>query len=365
MTSARTRDTGAANAGAAVPGATAGRAALVVTALPALLDEVHRLAAGAGVVPVVAGDVPTALRAWSTAGLVLVGADLAEPLARSAPPRRSGVHLLVPAEPGTRELRAGVDLGAESVLDLEQAGAWVGDLLTELADPRSEGHVVALMPASGGAGATTLACALAQVAARAGRSLVVDVDPFGAGADRVLGLEGAAGLRWDTLAATSGRLSGASLRESVPRRDRLGVLTWPPGTTAAPRPEVVRETLEAARRAHDLVVVDLPRMLGPVTEEVVTRCDRLLLVVRPTVAGVAAATRLVTALEGRGSLVLRGHGIPAEVVASAVDVPVLLEMRDQRGVEESVDLGTGPVRSSRGPLAAAAGVLLADLRGAA
>lgn len=364
MTSARTRDSGTA-AGGATATATAGRAALAVTADPAVLDEVHRLAAGAGVVPVVAADVPTALRAWPSAGLVLVGDDLAEPLARSSPPRRHGVHVLRWGEPGARELRAGVDLGAESVLDLEHAAPWVGELMAELADPRAEGRVVALMPASGGAGATTLACAVAQVAARTGRTLVVDADPFGAGADRVLGLEGAEGLRWDTLAATSGRLSGASLRESVPRRDRLGVLTWPPGTVSPPRPEVVRETLEAARRAHDLVVVDLPRMLGPLTEEVVTRCDRLLLVVRPTIAGIAAATRLVTALEGRGSLVLRGQGIPAEVVACAVDVPVLLEMRDQRGLEESVDLGLGPVRSSRGPLAAAAGVLLADLRGAA
>ena len=52
------------------------------------------------------------------------------------------------------------------------------------------------------------------------------------GCDRVLALDEASGVRWDSLGRSSGRLSGRSLREAVPRRDGLGVLSWPPGPGA-------------------------------------------------------------------------------------------------------------------------------------
>ena len=52
-------------------------APLVVTRDRSLLDQLSRLAAAAGVSPDVATDVGAALRHWTGAGLVLVGADLA------------------------------------------------------------------------------------------------------------------------------------------------------------------------------------------------------------------------------------------------------------------------------------------------
>jgi hypothetical protein len=52
-------------------------------------------------------------------------------------------------------------------------------------------------------------------------------------------------------------------------------------------------------------------------------------------------------------------------VAALVGAPVLAMMADQRGLAEALDLGLGPVRSRRGPLAAAARELLAGLTPAA
>ncbi|WP_204163705.1 septum site-determining protein Ssd [Nocardioides solisilvae] len=333
---------------------------LLVSADPALVEEVHRLAAGAGVMPHVAGGAAEALAAWSGAGAVLVGADLAGRLALLRPPRRPGVHLVARQEPEEAEFRRAVELGAEAVLHLERAAGWVAGLMADLVTQRRRGHVVAVRAGSGGAGATTLACALGQVAARSGPVLVVDADPGGPGAGRVLGLDGEPGLGWEGLAGTSGRLSGVSLRDAVPRRGGLGVLTWGGGAEPPPA-EVLREALEAARRVHDLVVVDLPRLPGAAAEEVLARSDRLLVVLRPTLTSVAATARVLEGGPGRAGLVLRGRGLAPAAVERTVGAPVLVAMAEQRGLEESVELGLGPARARRGPLARAATELLVGL----
>ena len=58
---------------------------------------------------------------------------------------------------------------------------------------------------------------------------------------------------------TTGRLSSRSLREAVPRRAGLGVLTWGPGPTGSLQAFAAREALSAAQRGHDTVVLDLRR----------------------------------------------------------------------------------------------------------
>jgi secretion/DNA translocation related CpaE-like protein len=216
------------------------------------------------------------------------------------------------------------------------------------------------MPGSGGAGATTFACALAQLAARTGPTVVVDADPLGPGVDRVLGLEERPGAHWGELARTTGRLSARSLREGLPRYADLAVLTW---AVAEPRvldAGTVREVLSAARRGHDTVVVDLPRSGDAVTEELADRCDQVLLVAVATLTGIASAARLVARFgdPSRLRLVVRGGGAQPEAVAAAVGVPLLAAMADQRGLGEAIDLGIGPVRSRRGPLGRAARAVL-------
>jgi hypothetical protein len=175
----------------------------------------------------------------------------------------------------------------------------------------------------------------------------------------VLALDDVPGARWDSLGSASGRLSGRSLREAVPRRDLLGVLAWPAAPCAVD-PGAVREALSAGRRGHDLVVVDLPRS-GELVAETVVRCGVVALVVVPSPTGVAAAARWVSALPdpGRVRLVVRGHHADPRRVAGLVGAPVLTTMADQRGLAESLELGLGPVRSRRGPLAVAARELLA------
>src|SRR4051812_24145269 len=340
-------------------------APLLVTADETLLDELLRLSAAAGTTPDVAHDVSAALRAWTKAPLVLVGDDLAEALGRAAPARRDAVFVVLIGPAPDAVFAHALAVGAESVAELPRSEGWLVERLTDVVDSGpARGLTIGVVGGSGGSGATTFACALAQLAARAGPAVVIDADPFGPGADRVLGLDLVDGVRWDALGHTTGRLSARALRESLPRRDGVAALSWYAG--AKPRrlqPFAAREALSAARRGHDTVVIDLPRAPDPLVDEIASRCDQVLLTVVTTVAGVAAAMRT----RGRFAdpaplgLVVRGSGLDDESLARLVGAPVLVRMNDQRGLAESIDLGLGPVRSRRGPLGRAAASVLATL----
>jgi len=280
-------------------------------------------------------------------------------LAAAKPPRRDAVHVVAVGRVPDEAFKLAVELGAEDVADVALAGSWVVELFGDIDEPATPGRLIGVIGGSGGAGATTLACAVAQVAARQGPSVVVDLDPLGPGVDAVLGIDAAVGVRWEGLVQTVGRVSARSLREALPRRQQVGVLTW--GNASIDLPVfALREALSAAQRGHDAVVVDLPRRTDALVDEVVPRCDLVVLVVRPSVVGVASAQRLWARLDPGvpPAVVVRGVGLPADDVARILGLPLLTAMPDQRGVGEAVDLGAGPVRSQRGPLARAARAVL-------
>lgn len=342
-------------AGAAPPTPTA----LLVTTDAALHDDVHRLAAAAGLPVEVATDPGAALRSWVPAAVVLVGADLAATVAGAGPPPRAGVHLLTRDGVHDALFRDALILGARDVRALPEAEEWLVEMLTDAADvllgTETVGRTVGFVAGSGGAGATTLAAAVALSAAELTATLAVDLDPCGGGLDRVVGVDGVPGLRWDGF-QSDGRLGARALRDAVPRRDGLGVLTWPAGPATDVTAQTAREVLSAAQRGHGAVVLDLPRHRDLLVEETLSRCDVVVVVSGLSVPAAAATHRVVTGLTGLTRevvLVCRGSGRglrPADL-AGALGVALVAEMPDQRGLAEAVDLGVGPLRSRRGPLA--------------
>ncbi len=305
------------------------------------------------------GEPVAALTSWAAASVVLVGADVAGELAELAPARRAGVHV-VGLGPGEPAFRAAVALGAESVIDLPGAADWLVEALGEVGEQAAGGRLIGVVGGAGGSGATTLACALAQWHSARAPTLLVDTDPLGPGLDRLLGLEEAAGVRWEELTGTAGRLGARALRESVPRRGELGVVTWSGLRRRLDLP-TVRRILLAGQRGHDLVVLDLARHCAGDTLELADRCDELLVVSPASVPGLAATARLVADLgrEGRAGLVLRPGGVSDADAERVTGLHVVAAMRDQRGLGEALDRGLGPL-SSRGPLARAVRELLAD-----
>ena len=332
----------------------------MVSSDPLLIADVQRLSAAAGVVPEVVRDPVQALRAWSAASVVLLGSDSAAALAAASPPRRPRVFVLGRAPVGDALFRDALGVGAETVAGLPESETWLVELLTDVGDGgAAPGVTIGVLGGSGGAGATVFAAALAQMAAERGPTLLVDADPIGAGLDRVLGLEAVDGIRWDSMLQTTGRLSSRSLREALPRADRLSLLTWPTDRPASLQAFAMREVLSAGRRGFDAVVLDLPRHRDAVVEETISRCDHVVLVSTLTVPGVTSAARVAARLPEftpERHLVTRGSraGVTPESVSRLLRMPLLATMGDQRGLDEAINLGAGPARSRRGALARAA-----------
>jgi hypothetical protein len=88
-------------------------------------------------------------------------------------------------------------------------------------------------------------------------------------------------------------------------------------------------------------------------------------VVRATVPGLTSAARVAAVASRSGSvgLLVRGSGADPGRVARVVGAPVLATMADQRGLDEAVDLGLGPLRSRRSVLGRAADRVLSEVLG--
>jgi secretion/DNA translocation related CpaE-like protein len=343
-------------------------AVLLATADELLLDDLLRLAAAAEVAPQVEHDLLGLRRNWQTAALVIVGQDLAEPLARTQPPRRPGVLLATRAPttaarlpPDTYRLtspatmptgapdayRHALAISAEGVFVLPADEAELGAKLSDALDGGARTAVtLAVVGGCGGAGATTLAAAIAMTAGRRGlRSMLIDGDPLGGGIELVLGTEDYEGSRWPALLNAAGRVSASALRAALPSVDGLAVLSWDRSDVTALPPEAMRSVLGAAQRSSDLVVVDLPRRPDPAAEEAFVRATSTLVVVPRDVRSCAAAARLVAPLREVAHdlrVVAREpglNGLSALDVADHLSLPLAAKLGYERDLPAVLDDG--------------------------
>ena len=238
-------------------------APLLITRDETLLDELLRLAAAAGVTP---GRRAATGSAGSPAGrrapLVLVGADVARRAGRSCGRgAATGVHVVSLGRLRRRRRcgRAGPRRRERRGPAAAPGSGWSSSSPTSAtSDPAGRGRS-ASSAAPGGAGATTFAAALGQVAAAVrpdarGRRRPARARPR-PGARAWRGAPGSAGTSCAGPPAGSGRVS---LREGVPRRGGAGGADLLRRPAAAAPPFAVREVVSAAQRGHDTVVVDLP-----------------------------------------------------------------------------------------------------------
>jgi secretion/DNA translocation related CpaE-like protein len=347
---------------------------LAVTADPELLEELLRLAPTAGVELEVAADLGAAAVSWSSAPCVIVGDDAARAAAgrrgRVALPRRQDVAVVGSDLDDAGVWQRAVLVGAEHVVFLPDAEVWLVERLGEAADRPAgpQAPVLAVVGGRGGAGATTLACALALTAARRGRrALLVDADPLGGGIDLVFGGESAQGVRWPGLSGTTGRLAASALAEALPRLSDLAVLSWDRGDSSAAPAEAVQAVLGAGRRGHELVVVDLPRTVDDAVRAVLAEAGTTLLVVPAEVRAAAAASRVagtVGLLAGDLRVVVRGPspgGLAADAVARVLGLPLAGDLAAEDDLDADLERGRPPARRGRGPLARLCAGLLDEL----
>lgn len=333
---------------------------LILTEDGALLDDLLRLCAAAGARAQVGHGPPDRDR-WESAPLVIVGDDAAARLRGSG--RRRGV-VLVSRAPESPELwRHAVEVGADHALVLPDGEKWLVDRIADVAEGAGcPALTVGVLGGSGGAGASTLACALALASARAGRrTLLVDADPLGGGLDVMLGAEEAEGLRWPAFAGSRGRVGGGALEEALPALHGLRVLSWDRGEPVPVPPQAVRAVLAAARRGGGSVVVDLPRHADASASEALAQLDLALLVVPAALPAVAAAGRTAAAVRPVVRdlrAVVRparsdrsGRGPDGAEVARLLGLPHAGDLPHDPGLPAAQDTGRPPGHDPRGPLA--------------
>ncbi|MGW0040767.1 septum site-determining protein Ssd [Rhodococcus sp. NPDC003348] len=341
---------------------------LVLTADAELSSGVRRAGAAADR-EIVEHPSPAPRRLWVGASHVVVDAESAHGCAGANLPRRGGVHLVCSGPPGAPEWRAATAVGAESVLSLPAGEADLVAALARRAEGRDgRGPVVAVVGGRGGAGASTLAAALAltgPVKCPGRRSLLVDCDALGGGLDLLLGAEQRPGLRWPSLLVEGGAVSAAALHAALPGLgEGVSVLSCGRGPgLEEPGAAALTAVVEAGRAAGDVVVCDVPRYSRTVTELALSLADVVVVVIRAQVRAVAAAEALLAGLRDQHPnvvAVVRGPapgGLRGTEIADLLGVPVLASMRPEPGLATALEHGGLRLRG-RSPLRRAATAVL-------
>ena len=342
---------------------------LVVTDDVDLLDDLLRLAAAARVEADAATSLAAVRARWSAAPLVVVGADTLGRLGGGHVPRRPGVVIASRSGDDHSLWRDAVELGAEQVVLLPEGESWLVDRLSGLTDGLTpDAPVIAVIGGRGGAGASTVAAAIAVTAARSGcATSAVDLDPMGPGLDVTLGSDGSEGLRWGDIARTRGRVPPSLLADGLPCVDGVRVLTWSPGPCEVLWPGAAGAAIDALRRVSDVVVVDLPRLLSDSVGEAICRASRVIVVVTKDTYSLSASARVVTSPVLVGAelrLLTRGPspaGLSAADISEVLCIPVLADIRHEQSLSRNLEMGLPPGGGRRSPLGRAGRIVLADV----
>ena len=361
----------------AVTGRTPHGADALVIVGEELREEVARCVAAAGYRgrAGLVDDLWPSRQAWHEATVVIVDLSAVSALAHRQMPRRDAL-LVVESEtdsttrPGAAGLwPSALRLGAQDGYVLGRDAAQLVRALTALRAPHRRGGVtIAVIGGHGGAGASTLAAATAICAAEGPRpTMLLDVDPYGPGADLLLGLEDDPGLRWDDLRVEGGDVHAAALFAALPSGPGgVAVLAPRRGGRTPVSAGAARAVMNAGAGDGDVVVVDLPRRIDDTAAELLAAVGSVVVVTTATVGGCAATrqlTRELTRLSGRVGLVVRGPapgGLTVRQVQEALGLPLLAGCRAEPRLAGAVE--TGALRlTRRSPLRRAAAAVLAGV----
>jgi len=322
-------------------------------------QDILRLAATTGVAAQAVEVSGLSEASWTGPSLVVIDAASADEVSAAGLSRRPGVLIVTTSRPDPALWSAAVAIGVEQVLELPAGQAWLIDRFADLASsPDSLGTLLAVIGGHGGAGASTLAAALALSAARSGRQpVLLGADPWDGGIDIALGAEDVPGPRWPDLAGISGRLSTAAILEGLPRAHGVRFVSAA-RAHASPVPlAALAAVVTAGRRTGGPVVVDLPRGGGESARWLGGVADLALVVCAATVSGALASRSLVADVgwnpAGAGIVVRTGLGrdVDDDALRAAVGLPVILRISEDSQLRRQRQRGEPPGPRSRSRIA--------------
>ena len=224
--------------------------------------------------------------------IALASDDL--PLSKQRELKKIGADEVLPRETCDSELIAQLDAW-KSRRSMQMPAIWTGQA--------TEGKIISIAQARGGVGASTLAVNLAD--SLIGKSgllkkrlksevVIVDMDfQFGSIAAQLDVPESDALWRM----AMDGTVPDAAFVEQAIAKtpSGLSVLTAPSryGPLGAIKSEQIAALLDALRKSHDYIIVDLPHALVDWLDPILSRSDRLLLATDVTVPSVRATRKLM------------------------------------------------------------------------
>jgi secretion/DNA translocation related CpaE-like protein len=280
-------------------------------------DQVARSCAAVGVPPLFT-DLPAEAIALDPV-VLLVGAEQPDGAAYG----QREVIVVGAADEEAHAWGKAAGIQASRVVIVPQGVAWLAEHLGRSLSPAAAGTITGFLGAAGGSGVSTLAvwCARAR-ATDVGPALLIDGHALGGGLELALGIEEHPGVRWHELGGIRGKLSPEQLAAALPAVGSLTVLSHAaqydgegPGDDGTGAAGAV---LEAARGAFGASFIDLGGS-GNADPELLSACDRIVLLVPARPRGVAAAARILQVLGSRPiTVVLRGpvlDGLDAWLVA--------------------------------------------------
>jgi secretion/DNA translocation related CpaE-like protein len=257
----------------------------------------------------------------------------------------SDVVLVVVGASNTDTWSNALRLSANHIATIPESRDW---LIENLVQPtRSKGLSVAVVPASGGAGASLLSCGLAFHARQLFHDVVlVDLDENSASLDITFGLENQTGMRWQDFSNLSGSINGNDILRSLPNRENVGLLTHGKLTDSTPAPKNL--VLEKLNEACDLVVIDFPRASDKhFSIDAIAKCELVLVVTTATVRSCASAKRSISGLAGYAKnieLVVRnvpGSNLDPMQIAELLNTPLAATVNTDVRITEQIEQGFG------------------------
>jgi len=258
----------------------------------------------------------------------------------------SEVVLVVVGASNAQTWSSALRLSAKQVATIPESRDW---LIENLSQPvNSKGISVAIVPASGGAGASLLSCGLAFHGRQVFQNVaLVDLDQSSASLDIAFGLENQTGMRWNDFSDLSGSISGMDIYRSLPSRDNVGLLTH--GELMAAEGLIPRNLiLDRLKEACELIVLDFPRASDKhFSLEAITECDLVIVATTATVRGCASAKRSIAGLAGYArniELAVRsvpGSNLDPLQIAELLNTPLAATVNTDVRIVEQIEQGFG------------------------